>query len=74
MRGCLPTTDRDWFDFLSKQSGLEEANFWQPSGSRGFSLDPGSPVFFKLKAPVTKIAGFGSLSRHTVLPHRLAKA
>lgn len=34
MRGYIANTDKDWFDFLAAQSGLEELNFWQPSGGR----------------------------------------
>jgi putative restriction endonuclease len=29
-------TDRDWFDHLSRIDGLDEVNFWQPSGNVQF--------------------------------------
>ncbi len=73
MRGYIGNTDFEWYTFLAEQHGLEEANFWQPSGGRAFrTLSPGEPFFFKLKKPHYAIAGFGFFARHSVLPAWLA--
>jgi putative restriction endonuclease len=63
MKGYIGNTDRDWYDFLRARPTLEEVNFWQPSGSRGFHAVPlGAPFFFRLKKPYYAIAGFGYFS------------
>lgn len=69
MRGYVANTDHDWYGFLRGRP-LDEVNFWQPRGGRGFrAIAPGEPFFFKLKAPWKHaIAGFGLLARHLVLP------
>ncbi|MEA2645699.1 MAG: putative restriction endonuclease [Chloroflexota bacterium] len=42
-------TDWDWVQTLRSMSGLDEANFWQPSpGGRFSALDAGEPFLFKL--------------------------
>jgi hypothetical protein len=42
MKLYVGITDRDWYQFLSTRPGLDEVNFWQPSGSRAFRvLKPG---------------------------------
>jgi putative restriction endonuclease len=71
VRGYVATTDFDWYTFLrSKQP--EEVNFWQPSG-RGFHvLEPGEPLFFKLKSPYNAIGGFGLFARHELATAKLA--
>ena len=62
-------TDRDWFDFLSGIHGLDEVNFWQPSGNVGFRLlRPGEPFLFKLHSPDNYIVGGGFFSHFTILP------
>lgn len=72
MRGLVSTTDFDWFTFLRSRQPLEEVNFWQPSG-RGFkALQPGEPLFFKLKSPHNAIGGFGIFARHELATVRLA--
>jgi putative restriction endonuclease len=64
MRGYVANTDEDWLDFLAARAPLDEVNFWQPSGGRGFhAVESGSPFFFKLKSPYNAIAGFGILER-----------
>jgi putative restriction endonuclease len=71
--GWLANTDADWFRFLRSLPGVEEVNFWQPSGGRSFHvLRAGEPLFFKLKSPHNVIAGFGHFVRHSVLPAWLA--
>lgn len=73
MNGWLANTDFEWYSFLLEQLRLEEINFWQPSGGRGFHvLSPGEPLLFKLKSPHNAIAGFGHFVRHSVLPAWLA--
>jgi hypothetical protein len=32
MNAFVSVTDNDWFAFLSQQPGIDEVNFWQPSG------------------------------------------
>jgi putative restriction endonuclease len=72
MRGYFGNTDYDWYRFLSSRE-LDEVNFWQPSGSRGFAaIEPGAPFFFKLKKPHYAVAGFGYFVRHSTLPAWLA--
>lgn len=72
MRGYVGNTDYDWYRFLRVRE-LDEVNFWQPSGGRGFAaVEPNAPFFFKLKKPHFAIAGFGLFARHAVLPAWLA--
>jgi putative restriction endonuclease len=73
MRGFVAVTDFDWYTFLRARSPLDEVNFWQPSGGRGFhAVQPGEPFLFKLHSPRNAIAGFGLFARHSVLPDWLA--
>lgn len=73
MRGYVAVTDFDWYEFLRARTPLDEVNFWQPSGGRGFhAVGPGEPFLFKLHAPHNAIAGFGLFARHSVLPDWLA--
>ena len=72
-RGYIGLTDPDWYAFLSTQPRVEEVNFWQPHGSRAFrALDRGELFFFKLRAPLRDIAGFGFFERFESLPAWLA--
>ena len=65
-------TDGDWFSLLSSQSGLEEINFWQPSGNTRFrALNQGELFLFKLHKPRNSIVGGsfeGDRLRGKVLP------
>lgn len=73
MKGYVANTDADWYAHLRDLGPLDEINFWQPSGGRAFhAVAPGEPIFFKLKRPHDRIAGFGILARHERLPVRLA--
>jgi hypothetical protein len=36
VRFFVGLTDRAWFDFLSSLTGIDEVNFWQPSGQQQF--------------------------------------
>ena len=69
MRGYVANTDIDWFQTLSVRPEIEEINFWQPSGGKGFHvLAPGELIFFRLKSPHNAIGGFGIFARHDILP------
>jgi putative restriction endonuclease len=70
----VAVTDRDWFDFLAAQHGVDEVNFWQPNpwGGRFGVLRRGEPLPFKLKKPVNAIAGGGFFESYTTLPMSLA--
>src|ERR1700741_1616226 len=49
--------------------GLDEVNFWQPSGQQQFrALQIGEPFLFKLHSPDDCIVGGGFFSHFTILP------
>jgi putative restriction endonuclease len=69
VRFFVGITDRDWFDHLSRLNGLDEVNFWQPSGQQQFrALQIGEPFLFKLHSPDDYIVGGGFYSHFTILP------
>jgi putative restriction endonuclease len=69
VRFFVGITDRDWLDFLSRIDGLDEVNFWQPSGQQQFrALQIGEPFLFKLHSPNDYIVGGGFYSHFTILP------
>lgn len=70
--GYVANTHHDWFDFLAAHEAWEEVNFWSPSAYYAFRGEPGSPFFFRLKAPRNAIGGFGIVSRFARLPEWLA--
>jgi len=73
MKLYVGITDNDWYQFLSRRRGLDEVNFWQPSGSRTFRvLQPGEPFLFKLHSPDNFVVGGGFLARYSQLPVELA--
>lgn len=55
----IGNTDHDWFDFCKARPSLEEVNFWRPSKSPFKALNEGGIFFFRRKAPINKIGGFG---------------
>lgn len=66
MRAFIANTDYDWYRHLSglaaRPEGLDEVNFWKPSGRGGAfrALSFGEPLIFKLKkSHGHAIAGFG---------------
>jgi putative restriction endonuclease len=67
MIGTIAPTDHGWYEFL-RHRGLDEVNFWKPSGRRAFRAEPFSPFLFKLKAPYNAICGFGLFATWTRLP------
>lgn len=72
MFGTVAPTDYGWYDFLRRQTKVEEINFWRPSAERRFNANPFSPFLFKLKAPYNAICGFGYFAKYSALPYWLA--
>ncbi|HUV50580.1 MAG TPA: HNH endonuclease [Anaerolineae bacterium] len=73
MNGFVGVTDNDWFAFLAQQPGIDEVNFWQPSGKSQFrALKPGEPFLFKLHAPQNYVVGGGFFAHSSILPISLA--
>ena len=66
MRVFIANTDADWYRHLSRLAatpdGLDEANFWKPSGRANFkALSFGEPLVFKLKKSHGRaVVGLGS--------------
>ncbi|MBS0367447.1 MAG: HNH endonuclease [Proteobacteria bacterium] len=72
MRFWVGVTDKNWYQFLADRKP-DEANFWQPSGTRAFRvLDPGGLFLFKLHSPDNFIVGGGYFVRYSALPASLA--
>jgi len=74
MRGFVANTDYDWFTFLRAiEPPTDDVNFWKPGSETSFkALQPGEPLFFKLKAPRNLIAGFGYFAHFSTLPVSMA--
>ena len=73
MKFWVGVTDNGWYDFLSREQGLDEVNFWHPSGRKPFATLPeGTPFLFKLKSPYHHIAGGGWFIKYESLPLPLA--
>ena len=73
MKAFVGVTDNDWFNFLAILPGIDEVNFWQPSGGRAFkTLQPGDSFLFKLHAPDNYIVGGGFFAHNSILPVSLA--
>lgn len=74
MDGLIAVTDREWFQFLSRQVDLDEVNFWQPAGPRPpRRLSVGAPVIFKHhKEHGAAIGGFGFFASFSAAPVWLA--
>jgi putative restriction endonuclease len=67
--GYVGVTDEGWYRFLLRNAGIDEVNFWRPKDPREFAaVPPGSPFFFKLKAPHNAIVGFAYFVRWSKLP------
>lgn len=65
MRGndyYIGNTDHDWFELCKGNSPLPQVNFWQPSRKKFHALNDGGIFFFRRKAPINKIGGFGILA------------
>jgi putative restriction endonuclease len=73
VRFFVGITDYDWFRFLASRPGIDEVNFWQPSGGVGFkALQPAEPFLFKLHSPRNFIVGGGFFAHWSQLPVSLA--
>jgi putative restriction endonuclease len=73
MHAFVGVTDRDWFELLRNTPGLDEVNFWQPSGNSRFrALSPGELFLFKLHSPLNYIVGGGIFAHSSLLPISLA--
>ena len=73
MRGFVANTDYDWFTFLRAiEPPVDEVNFWRPGEASFKVLQPGEPVFFRLKSPRNAIAGFGTFVHFSRLPTSVA--
>jgi putative restriction endonuclease len=73
----IANTDWRWFQFLSQAGlpglALDEANFWQPRAKRPMArMEPGTPVFFRLKSPRNVVAGYGFFAHFVLLGLRQA--
>jgi len=73
LKAFVGVTDNDWFKFLSSLPGIDEVNFWQPSGNQRFqALSPGEPFLFKLHSPHDYIVGGGFFAYSNICPLSLA--
>ena len=67
----VAVTDQAWFRCLSSlahENLLDEVNFWSPQSTRPMKkMAAGTPVFFRLKAPVRAIAGYGFFAHFLLL-------
>jgi putative restriction endonuclease len=72
----IAVTDKAWFDFLHSRSDrghLDEVNFWSPKSVRPMkTMALGEPVFFRLKAPISAIAGYGFFAHFAALDLEVA--
>jgi putative restriction endonuclease len=68
MRGFVAPTDHGWYQYFRARPGIDEVNFWRPSGMNFAAISPGEPFFFKLKAPHHHIGGFGLFARFARMP------
>jgi len=68
----IAVTDKLWFSLLRSQQGIDEVNFWLPSGRVFKALKPGQLFLFKLHFPDNYIVGGGFFAHSTVLPVSLA--
>jgi putative restriction endonuclease len=75
VRLYVGVTDYDWFSLLASIPGIDEVNFWQPSGTGGFrALSPGELFLFKLHSPNNFVVGGGVFAYRSLLPTSLAWA
>ena len=72
MEGYVAVTHAHWFNHLAPRRLWDEVNFWRPSPYHAFRGKPGSPFFFKLKAPHNAIGGLGWVTGFSRLPDWLA--
>ncbi|MBL8693767.1 MAG: HNH endonuclease [Planctomycetes bacterium] len=72
MEPYIANTDHRWFNYLTSISAagrLDEVNFWSPQAQRPMkAMSPGAPVFFRLKSPISSIAGYGFFAHFAMMP------
>ncbi len=70
MKLFVGNTDIGWYRFLRNNDLTTEANFWRPSAQdrRVSVIQPGELFFFRLKSPISKIAGYGVFRHHDLWP------
>lgn len=72
----VANTDSRWhlhFKQSDQLTRVDEVNFWRPSAQDRFrALKPGGPFFFRLKAPVNAVIGFGFFAAYSKLSIQLA--
>lgn len=56
---AIAPTDNDWFQKIQQQPHEKLVNFWKPTPRRMIKLKKGEHLYFMLKAPTRKIAGYG---------------
>ena len=64
MTFAIAPTDTDWFYILRRESLGDAVNFWTPTPWNVRSLRPSDLWYFRLKAPISKIAGFGTFQEY----------
>lgn len=69
--GTVAVTDNAWIEYLRGRPDLDEVNFWRPTPTPVRDL-PGTPWFFKAKAPVNAIVGGGFFVHYTSMPLAIA--
>jgi putative restriction endonuclease len=71
MTPFIANTDRMWFEYLSTRATggrVDEVNFWLPKSTREMKrMQPGEPIFFRLKKPDYCIAGYGFFAHFRVV-------
>ena len=60
---AISTADSDWFNHIRRLPVGQRINFWKPTPRRVSGLRYGDRLYFMLKAPVRKIAGYGKFVR-----------
>ena len=68
MDGYVAVTHSRWFGYLEPRRLWTEVNFRRPSAYHAYNGSPGSPFFFKLKAPQNAIGGMGWVAGFSRLP------
>jgi putative restriction endonuclease len=61
---AIAPTDRDWFEALRDTATGRLVNFWTPTPWRVTGLQPGARLYFLLKHPIRKVAGYGDFVRY----------
>ena len=56
---AIACTDNNWYNFLKENELYSEINFWTPTSWNISKLQVGDKIFFMLKSPIRKIAGYG---------------